>query len=200
MSKETSLAQFDSELINLLPDNPLPDMLILTVDDPRNLTIELANKIESFANVEMIDSDITWINNLTNIIKLIKTLTMILGALLIITVSIMITNTIKLLLERQREQIKINRLIGATTGFILREFMYYGFWYGLLGSILAISITTTCTLATKLAIIKVFGDALQLPWYFLNLENGLVIIAAASLLGLLSAAFSITSQLRRIEY
>lgn len=200
MSKETSLSQFDSELINLLPDNPLPDMLVLTIDDPRNLTVDLINQISSLTNVEMIDNDLSWINNLTNIIKLVKTLTMILGTLLIITVSIMITNTIKLLLERQREQIKINRLIGATTGFILREFMYYGFWYGFLGSILAMSITTACTLATKLAIIKFFGDSINLPWYFLSIENILSIIATASFLGLFSAAFSITDQLRKIEY
>ena len=200
MSKAQSLAQLDSELIDLLSDNPLPDMLILTVKDPRKLTVELANEMEALPGVAMIASDITWINNLTKLISLIKTLTIIFGSLIVLAISIMIANTIKLLLERQREQIKINRLIGATTGFILREFVYYGFWYGLLGSILAITLSSTCILVTKLAIIQVLDEAIDLPWYFLSLENILVTMAIASSLGLLSAAFSITDQLRKIKY
>jgi cell division transport system permease protein len=175
-------------------------MLVLTLTNPRQLSLELASKMEALPGVDMIASDIAWINNFNNIIQIISIVTLALGAMIVISIGIMITNTIKLLLERQREQIKINRLIGATTGFILREFMYYGFWYGLLGAILAIIITTICIFAAKLAIIQTLGGAINLPWYFLSLEDSAIILAIASMLGLLSAAFSIAAQLRKIEY
>jgi cell division transport system permease protein len=200
MSKAQALAQLDKDLVELLTDNPLPDMLVLTLTNPRQLSLELASKMEALPGVDMIASDIAWINNFNNIIQIISIVTLALGAMIVISIGIMITNTIKLLLERQREQIKINRLIGATTGFILREFMYYGFWYGLLGAILAIIITTICIFAAKLAIIQTLGGAINLPWYFLSLEDSAIILAIASMLGLLSAAFSIAAQLRKIEY
>jgi cell division transport system permease protein len=200
VSKAQSLASLDQKFSELLSDNPLPDMLVLSVNNPQSITKALTNKIESLSGVDLIASDISWINNYTKIITTIKIITLVFGSLILITMSMIIVNTIKLLLERQREQIKINRLVGATFSFILREFMYYGFWYGLLGAVLAIILATSCALVIKLTISKILTDSLVLPYYLLNLKNSAIIMGTASLLGTISAAFSITAQLRKLEY
>ena len=64
----------------------------------------------------------------------------VLGALiliLLITVVILISNTIKLALFSQRFLIRSMQLVGATKGFIRRPFLWRAFLYGALGGIIA---------------------------------------------------------------
>ena len=50
---------------------------------------------------------------------------------------LIVSNTIRLELQNRRDEIDITRLVGATRSFIMRPFLYSGFWYGFLGGIVA---------------------------------------------------------------
>ncbi len=61
----------------------------------------------------------------------------VLAGLLALAVLLVVGNTIRLAIQNRRDEIVITKLIGGTDTFIRRPFLYTGFWYGLLGGIIA---------------------------------------------------------------
>lgn len=60
--------------------------------------------------------------------------------ILLVTVVILISNTIKLALFSQRFLIRSMQLVGATKGFIRRPFLWRAFLYGALGGVFSSAI------------------------------------------------------------
>jgi cell division transport system permease protein len=52
-------------------------------------------------------------------------------------VVLIIGNTIRLNILNKKDEIVVMKLVGATDSFIQRPFLYTGFWFGLLGGIMA---------------------------------------------------------------
>ena len=51
---------------------------------------------------------------------------------------VIIGNTIRLDIENRRDEIEVTKLIGASNAFVRRPFLWTGFWYGLLGGLMAL--------------------------------------------------------------
>ena len=126
--------------LDALDSNPLPSVIVITpVIDPQNpqSVQSLLAELESEPAVESAQLDLQWVKRLYTIMNLIQRGLLIIAGMLALAVVLIIGNTIRLDIQSRRSEIQVNKLIGATNAFIRRPFLYTGFWYGLLGGVLA---------------------------------------------------------------
>ena len=162
ISPEQGLKEFEqtteqANLLKYLDENPLPPILILSLNtQTAKQDIEkIITQIKTWPEVEKIQLDQTWLQRLHALLALADYLVTIITIILAMTVFIITCNTIRLDIEKKKRHIIITKLIGATNAFIRREFLYFGFWYGLLGSIIAWLIVTISIVILKVPVAKV---------------------------------------------
>lgn len=142
---ETVLKTFKSwsnldEAITLLPENPLPGVITLypkaAYESPKALE-QLTQRLKAMDQVDHLAFDQEGFSKLTAILQLAKAVFLLLMTLVGIGISVVIANTVRLSLERHKDELHILSLIGASPSFIRRPFLYRGLWYGLLGTLLS---------------------------------------------------------------
>lgn len=144
VDKEQAAKEFFSEsgedAVSFLGENPLRDAFILKLKPGYYHTDSLQliqNEIESLNGV----FEVTYVRSLIESINenLTRIGLILLGftTILLITVVILINNTIKLALFSQRFLIRSMQLVGATQGFIRRPFLYRSLLHGALAGIVA---------------------------------------------------------------
>ncbi|MEX2566681.1 MAG: permease-like cell division protein FtsX [Cyclobacteriaceae bacterium] len=143
-SKEEAAATFMEEVgedfTKFLNDNPLRDSFTFSVGE----TYQTGDQISVIvAEIEGIPGvfEVTYMQDLVESInKNLVKVSIVLGAfvlILLVTVVILISNTIRLALFSQRFLIRSMQLVGATKGFIRRPFLWRSFLFGALGGFLA---------------------------------------------------------------
>lgn len=128
------------EALNYLEENPLPDVILVTPNSKHTSPTAarlLLEKLQKEREVELGQLDIQWLERLHGLVAIAKELVSVVALLLFIAVVLIIGNTIRLNILNKRDEILVLKLVGATDAFIQRPFMYTGFWYGLLGGLLA---------------------------------------------------------------
>lgn len=145
LSQDDALRDFTEfsgfgEALHALDENPLPATIIVT---PKNTAMEpeqlkrLADKISAEAIVEEVSMDMDWVRRLQELMLLGRKIVLALAGLLGIGVLLVIGNTIRLAIENRRDEIIVSKLVGGTNSFVRRPFLYSGWWYGVLGGLLA---------------------------------------------------------------
>lgn len=128
------------EALEYLDDNPLPDVVLISPTSkhasPTSAAI-LLDKLRKEREVELGKLDIEWLERLHGFLDIAKELVSIVAVLLFLAVVLIIGNTIRLNILNKRDEILVMKLVGATDAFIHRPFLYTGFWYGLMGGLLA---------------------------------------------------------------
>ncbi len=157
ISADKALDEFKQQvdidnILALLPENPLTDMVIVQLDP--SLTqyqqaMIIKNALSTFPFVTSVDLDYEWVEKLHAIIRLGKVLSNCLGILIGLGVVFIIGNTMRLALEKHKEELEVLNLIGATRAFIRRPFLYRGLFYGILGAIIGALIISAATLVIK---------------------------------------------------
>ncbi len=143
ISPEQALQSFQSqsgfsEALAALDSNPLPPALVITPTAVEPSSLEsLRQRIAADPLVDGVSLDMEWVRRLNAIMDLGKQLVLGLAALLGAGVLLVIGNTIRLEIESRREEIVVIKLVGGTDGFVRRPFLYTGFWYGVIGGLLA---------------------------------------------------------------
>jgi len=145
INKQQALEEFRQysgfgSAISALGKNPLPHVIQLKPADSFNnpsalkaLVIELKQR----TNIQLVQMDMGWLERLNGILSIAQRGVILITILLGFAVLLIISNTIRLELQNRRDEIDITRLVGATRSFIMRPFIYSGFWYGLLGGVFA---------------------------------------------------------------
>ncbi|MFQ3205921.1 MAG: cell division transport system permease protein [Glaciecola sp.] len=145
ISADEGLKEFQAlsglgDALNYLETNPLPAVVLVVPTSkhasPTSAGI-LLNKLRKEREVEIGKLDIEWLERLYALIGIAKDLVTLLAVLLFFAVVLIIGNTIRLNILSKRDEIVVMKLVGATDAFIQRPFLYTGFWYGLLGGIMA---------------------------------------------------------------
>jgi len=148
ISSEQGLKDFQKQNIlgnalDLLSDNPLPAVIQVYPDtrklDPSQIE-DLSNELAEFALIDKAKIDVLWLKRLFSITEFIKQISLAISLFLVFTVLIVIGNTIKLLGQDFQDEIAVNKLVGATDGYVRRPFLYSGLLYGVFGSIVALCI------------------------------------------------------------
>ncbi|OAQ21158.1 cell division protein FtsX [Thermosulfurimonas dismutans] len=81
-----------------------------------------------------------WLGRINNFAKSIKLLTILGIGLMIVSLIFLMSITITLILERQREEIEILSLLGATPGYIAKPKVLVSFFIGISSSLLSLGI------------------------------------------------------------
>jgi cell division transport system permease protein len=144
ISPEQGLADFEKEsgiegTMEMLDKNPLPPVLVITFEnniDTHRLE-QLQTDWKSLDGVDVVQADLVWVKKLNQLLELARRMMVGLAALLGLGALLSVSNTIRLAIENRRSEIIVAKLVGATDAFVRRPFLYTGFWYGLLGGLIA---------------------------------------------------------------
>jgi len=129
-----------ADALEALDENPLPAVLIVsprsgyTAPEP---AAQLQDRLRGLPEVDLAQLDLEWVQRLAAMIDIARRGILVMGALLALTVLLVIGNTIRLEIQNRRAEIVVTKLIGATNAFVRRPFLYCGLWYGLVGALLA---------------------------------------------------------------
>lgn len=137
---ETFIKNTGEDFTKFLEDNPLRDSYVFSVSEEfqssEQLTL-IAKDLESMPGV----FEVSYMTDLVDSInKNLFKVSLIMGGfilILIVTVIMLINNTIRLALFSQRFLIRSMQLVGATRGFIRKPFIVRAFFFGILAGILA---------------------------------------------------------------
>ena len=196
ISREDAAAEFQTysgfgSAINELEKNPLPIVLQVlpkkSLEDKRGLE-DLQKEFQQSPEVDVAQMDLQWIERLRSIIDMVKLFASILNILLGAAVLLIIGNTVRIELHNRRDEVIIEKLVGATNSFIRRPFLYAGFWIGFISGISAWFIVTVLMLIVRQAVEKLsslYGGSFHM--LFLSLTDTLALIAISSLLGVLAS-------------
>lgn len=191
------------ETLNELDENPLPPTLIISptvaASDPDTLKL-LGDRLVKETLIEDVSLDMEWVRRLREIMILGKKIVVALAALLGLGVLLAIGNTIRLAIENRKEEIIVTKLVGGTDGYVRRPFMYTGAWYGFFGGILACVIVALGYLSINQSVrrlAELYHSNFQLE--ALGLHGNLILLAAATLLGLLGALLAVSRHLSQIQ-
>ena len=188
------------EALAALPDNPLPDAVVVTLTDGHDLAARadaLASQWGKLPQVDHVQLDSAWVQRLEAILRFGRIGLLFLAICVAVVVLATVFNTVRLQAMTQREEIAVARLVGASESFVRRPFLYLGALTGAAAALLAI-------LATGLALQPLNGAVLGLAHSYgaefaLHLPSLPVLVIevlAAGILGALSARWSVTRSTR----
>ncbi len=131
-----------ADALAALESNPLPHTLVVR---PRATTTgmsleTLGAEVRKAPGVDLVKLDLEWVERLNAMLDFLRRLGLITGGLLVAAVLIVVGNTIRLDIQTRSAEIEVAKLLGATDAFVRRPFLYLGFWYGLLGGVVAMLI------------------------------------------------------------
>ena len=205
---EQALAEFReltsfTDALNVLESNPLPFVLVVTMA-PSTLKSEramaLVGELRLLSQIEIVQFDQEWLLRLKALMALAEKGVLVFGALLALTVLLVIGNTIRLEIAGRADEIQIVRLVGASNAFVRRPFLYSGFWFGAFGAALALALVTLAVHLLKPAVAALalsYGSTFELQGLDAFEISGLLVIGTA--LGWLGALIASTSHLLRSE-
>lgn len=198
VSKEDALAQLtavdaNKALLDSLSNNPLPDAFFVEPSLLDAASIEsLKQELNKIDGVETVLVDGAWIKRLNYLLQLGQKVLLVLTGLLGFALVVVIGNTIRMQVLTQQAEIELSQLIGATKSFIRRPFLYLGALYGLGGGILAALISWLIIMLLNQTVTEI-ASSYQADFKLLVSSNSapLMLLLIASLIGLVSAYFSV---------
>lgn len=206
ISPQQGLSEFSQHgdfapVVAQLNNNPLPPVIIVNPKntDPQQLQL-LQNQLKNLPSVASAQLNIHWIKRLFNLITLGQRIVFTLAAVFSLGVIFIIGNTIRLTMQQHRQEMTVLKLIGATSRFIRRPFLYRGILLGLLGGAfgwLLIVITLWWLSAPAQALAASYHHSL--PFSGISGDTTLMIVIASSLFGLIGAWFAAQRMLSTIE-
>jgi cell division transport system permease protein len=127
-----------ADVINSLPQNPLPDAFIVNARDSTAQSLEaLRDEIKQWPRVAHVQLDAAWARRLDATLRFGRLAVLVLGGLLALALIAVTFNTIRLQVLTQRDEVEVVKLIGGTDAFIRRPFLYYGALQGGAGGVVA---------------------------------------------------------------
>lgn len=137
---EKELVQQIGNYKEVLGENPFKDVFIVKVDPMYHDTLSL-NKIkaevETIGGVLDAEYEKIYVDTINRNFSTISLVLMVIAFVFIVSVIILINNTIRLALFSQRFLIRSMQLVGATKWFIQRPFLWRATLYGIVAGMLA---------------------------------------------------------------
>lgn len=208
ISKQQALEEFKSlsgfgQAIAYLDNNPLPASFIVT-PDTHHRQAETARtlliKLEKEREIDFGKLDIDWLTRLNAIVSMLEQSVITVALLLLISVVLIIGNTIRLSIISRREEIEVMKLVGATEAFIQRPFVYTGIWYGLMGGVIAFIVVTIVVWWMQLTLSEVAGLYVgDFNIDGLSFGEFVALLSVATGLGFSGAFWSVHRYIKEIE-
>ncbi|MGE0370488.1 MAG: permease-like cell division protein FtsX [Gammaproteobacteria bacterium] len=208
VSPDEALEEFQrmsgfGEAVDALQQNPLPGVLIvqpsLTASAPAAVE-GLLNRLRIHPDIEFAQLDMEWVKRLYAMMEIAKRGVAVLASVLALAVLLIVGNTIRLAIQNRRDEIEVQKLIGATDAFIRRPFLYSGFWHGLLGAMIAwllVNVSLWVLSAPVERLSALYDSRFELGG--LGLEATFYLMLFGVLLGFIGAWLAVDRHLRTIE-
>ncbi|AHV94132.1 cell division protein FtsX [Bordetella holmesii] len=189
-----------SGALAVLPENPLPDAVVVTLaggDDLAQRAGVLADGWRKWQYVDQVQLDSAWVQRLEAILRFASLGLGFLAICVAVVVLATVFNTVRMQALTQREEIAVARLVGATESFVRRPFLYQGALSGALAALLAIAAAAAALVPLNQAVLRLARSystefALHLP----EVPALAAAVIAAGVLGALSARWSVTRSTR----
>lgn len=184
-----------------LDKNPLPDAFVIESLSTNPAELEsLRNGLLKLPKVDGVLLDTVWAKRLNGMLHLGRDIALLLAALLGFALVVVTSNTIRLQILSQRDEIEISKLIGATDAFIRRPFLYHGALQGLGGGLAAwliviLGLQFLNTGVDELARLYASRFHLQMP----DTGDMLALLLFSSLLGWIGAFLAVGRHLHEFE-
>lgn len=206
LTKAEGLAELQAfsgfkEALSALTQNPLPAVLLVRPKQTDAVTVsQLLDSLKRLPEADRVQFDDEWLQKLRALMAIVERCVLVFSILLGFGVLFIVGNTIRLELQHRREEIQVNQMLGATHGFIRRPFIHSGFWYGLLGAVLALIVANLLILGVKQPadeLAALYGSPYRLS--LLSPLSTLILLATAVSLGVSGAFIVVSRFLREIE-
>lgn len=205
VSREQALRDFQTvsglaEALQELPDNPLPGSVLVTPESVGKAELEtLRQRLAELPGVELAQLDLLWVERLGAILALGDRFLFGVTVLLVLTLLLVIGNTIRLHIENRRKEIEVIKLVGGTDGYVRRPFLYLGALYGLGAGLLAWAVLAFGLAWLDASVVRLAGlynsdfSLVGVP-----LSDGLYLVLGALLLGYIGAWLAVARHLREL--
>lgn len=183
-----------------LGQNPLPDAFVIDARDSSPTALQgLRAELEALPKVAFVQLDAEWAQRLDAGLRLGRLALMLLATLLAFALVAVTFNTIRLQILTQREEIEVATLIGATSAFVRRPFLYFGTVLGLLGGLAACALVWFALRFLNVALTDLsllYGTRWTL--HFLSPGDAASLLLFAAALGWLGAWLSVARHLAEV--
>ncbi len=191
ITKEQAWEEMNKDIDVSGLENPLPDTLHVTVDDPSNI-VNVCESIKQVSGIENMSYAQEMAKKLQTITTVFNTVTIfVLIAAAILTI-IIINCTIQLVIQSRKEEIEIMRLMGVSNWYIKIPLILQGAIYGFLGAI--ISLIPLNTVQTGLLKLHLFFNVAPL-----NFATNIVVFSIFVMAIFFSASGSMLSIKKHLQ-
>ncbi len=194
-ARERFRASFPSvaTLVEGWEEEPLPASLEVSFDP---LLVEdhafeaWLGELEELPEVELVDDDRDWVDQLELALQLVLGLGLALGAVLLGAAILTIASVIRLTAILYQDEIDVMRLVGATEFYLRGPFYVEGLWQGLLGGLVALGalfggFVAVQPMAEGSLLLGTMGTT------FLAWPQQVLLVGVGAVAGLLGAIFSL---------
>lgn len=205
LSRDQAMSEFRSwsgfsTALDMLEENPLPAVAIITpkIDfEGSDVLTTLRDRVGQVDGIEEVRMDDSWFARLASLTGLVGKVASVIGILMIVSLFLVIGNSVRLNIFARRDTINVMKLIGATDGFIMRPFLNGGIVLGGVGAI--ISLVMTFLLVWQLGsgvaqVASVFGTQFHIEG--LLWEESLLILLLSAMVGWIAAWLATLQHLR----
>ncbi|QIL85570.1 cell division protein FtsX [Vibrio sp. HDW18] len=189
------------QAISLLDNAALPAVLVVTPQvESRDQLQSLAHSLRAEDGVTDVRMDEDWFARLDAIRHLATIVVISLSSLMLMSVFLIVGNTLRFNVQANKEEIQTMKLIGATDSYILRPYLYSGMWFGLLGAVVAWLLTALITVLLNgaVATLAMLYDS-RFRLIGLSWDESLLLLMLGVLLGCVAAKVSAQRHLKEIE-
>jgi len=188
-------------ILDELGSDTLPSSLeiSLTASAAKPGTIDDFARTLSVTDFSDVDYGQEWIEKFEGFLSLLKLLGAIMGSLILIAALFLVMNTVHLVVYNRKEELEIQKLVGATDGYITAPFLVEGLIQGLIGSILAL---IGLAAVHKLLVARLkdsFELAVSADLHFLPNSYVAILFIAGTVLGVSAAFFAVQRFLSKVN-
>ncbi|NCH39638.1 cell division protein FtsX [Cronobacter sakazakii] len=205
LSREEALGEFRNwsgfgGALDMLEENPLPAVVVVEpkLDFQSSEALNtLRDRVARLQGVDEVRMDDSWFARLSALTGLVGRVAAMIGVLMVAAVFLVIGNSVRLSIFARRDTINVQKLIGATDGFILRPFLYGGALLGFTGALLSLILSEILVMRLSAAVTdvaKVFGTTFEISG--LSFDECLLLLLVCSMIGWAAAWLATVQHLR----
>lgn len=207
ITPEAALAEFQefsglNESLDLLAANPLPSSLKVTLANAAEVIDlqDVARMLGGQTGVDEVVIEKTWLERLAALSSLVNRLGVVLGAMFALGAVLVTATSVRLAIEARLDELRVQKLVGASNAFLRRPFLYFGLLYGLGGGLIALMLLSAVLLLleTPLAtLLGSYGNTLSIVGFDFTFLAGLMLLGGV--LGLFGAILASRQRLATVE-
>jgi cell division transport system permease protein len=177
-------------ILDELGEGTLPASLEITLSPGSDSTDQVAAWARTLEGPDFSEVDYgqEWIERFNAFLSLLKLLGAVMGMLVLLAALFLVTNTVYLVVYNRRDELEVQKLVGATPSYIVAPFLLEGLAHGVFGGLLSL----VGLLAVHQMLVLRLQEALQLgiagelsflpgSWLLLLVFTGVVLGVGAAL-------------------